>query len=158
MYTCLYLKKADSSAFIIILMQSFRLNSSIFFLYFHYSLQLGNRCIVFDQNFRCRVFTWRTCFKVLWVQKRSFWKLVCAYVCACECVRMWLQGVYLVLYICKTNKYRNTKFCTQYHTSALIIFPGFEENRKNGSGEGQTGNETGSENLKNGSNDLLQIR
>ena len=36
------------------------------------------------------------------------------YVCVC----VWLQGEYLALYISKTNKDRNTKFYTEYHTSA----------------------------------------
>ena len=34
------------------------------------------------------------------------------------CVCVWLQGEYLALYISKTNKDRNTKFYTQYQTSA----------------------------------------
>ena len=55
------------------------------------------------------------------------------------------------------NKDRNTKFYAQYQTSAWIIFPGFDENRKTGSWVGKTGNETGTEYLKNGSNDFLQI-
>ena len=66
---------------------------------------------------------------------------------------VWLQGEYLVLYIFKTNTDRNTKFYTQYKTGAYIIFSGFEENWKAGSKVGQTG----SEYLKNGSNDFLQI-
>ena len=36
------------------------------------------------KNIWCLVFIWFICFEVLWVQKRVFWKLVCAYVC------MWL--------------------------------------------------------------------
>ena len=73
------------------------------------------------------------------------------------CVCMWLQGEYLALYISKISKDRNTKFYAQYQTSAQIIFPGFDENRKTGSRVGKTGNETGTEYLKNGSNDFLQI-
>ena len=75
------------------------------------------------------------------------------------CMRAYvLQGQYLVLYISKINKDNNTKFYTQYQTNAQIIFPGFEKNRKTGSGVGQKGNETGSEYIKNGANDFLQIR
>ena len=65
-----------------------------------------------------------------------------------------LIGEYLALYISKTNKDRNTKFYTEYLTNAQIIFPSFEENRKTRSKVGLTG----SEHLKNGSNDFLQIR
>ena len=36
------------------------------------------------------------------------------HMCVCVC----LQGEYLALYISKTNKDRNTKFYTQYQTSA----------------------------------------
>ena len=75
----------------------------------------------------------------------------------CVCMCMWLQAEYLAFHIFKTNKDRNTKFYAQYQTSAKIIFPGFEENRKTGNGVGQTENETGSECLRNGSNDFLQI-
>ena len=72
------------------------------------------------------------------------------------CVCMRLQGEYLALYTSKTNNYRNNKFyASQYQTSAQIIFLDFEENRKAGNGVGQTGNETKSEYLKNGSNDFL---
>ena len=43
---------------------------------------------------------------------------VCVCVCVCVYVCVWLQGEYLALYISKTNKDRNTKFYTQYQTSA----------------------------------------
>ena len=39
---------------------------------------------------------------------------VCLSLCVCVCVRMWLQGKYLALYVSKTNKDRNTKFYIQY--------------------------------------------
>ena len=73
------------------------------------------------------------------------------------CVCAYLCEQYSALCISKTNKDRNTKFYTQYHTNAQIIFVGFDENRETGSGVGKPGNETESEYLKNGSNDFLQI-
>ena len=69
-----------------------------------------------------------------------------------------LQDGYLAFYSSKTNEDKNTKFYTQYQTSAQIIFLSFDKNWETGSGVEHTGNETGSEYLKNGSNDFLQIR
>ena len=55
-------------------------------------------------------------------------------------VCVWPQGEYSELYASKTNKNRNTQFCTEYQTSAYMTFPGFEENWKRGSGLEETGN------------------
>ena len=60
-------------------------------------------------------------------------------------------------FLSKIREDRNTQFHTQCQTNALIIFSGFQENRKTGRVIGQTGNENESEHLKNGSNDFLQI-
>ena len=60
-----------------------------------------------------------------------FLKIGTAYVCVYKGC-MWLIGEYLVLYISKINKDRNTKFYTQI--SVLIIFPGSSVNQKTGSG------------------------
>ena len=47
------------------------------------------------------------------------WKLVSAYVCVY--VRVWLCGIYPAIYIAKSNKRRNTKFCTRYQINVLIL-------------------------------------
>ena len=74
------------------------------------------------------------------------------------CMYVWLQDEYLELYISKIIKDKNTKFNTECQISVKIILLSFEENRKTGSGVGQTGNGSGSEYLINGSNDFLEIR
>ena len=76
----------------------------------------------------------------------------------CVCVYVTAKWIFSALYISKTNKNRNNKFCTQYETRPYMLVSGFEENQKTGSGIEQTGNETENEYLKNGSNDFLQIQ
>ena len=63
-----------------------------------------------------------------------------------------------MLYISKANKGRNNKIYTQYQISVYLIFPGFGESQKIGSGVRLTGNETERENLKNSCNDFLLTR
>ena len=75
--------------------------------------------------------------------------------CICVHVCMWLQGEYLALYISKTNKDTNFKFYSHCYISTKIIFPGFGESWETGSVVWETGNETGSEYVKKGSNDFL---
>ena len=91
---------------------SFSLSLSCFFFFFFFFFTsitrppLSNRSIVFSQNSPCQVFTWFICFKVPWVQKVFFWKLICAYVCTYVCV----YDIFNI-YISKSNKDRNTRFC-----------------------------------------------
>ena len=54
-------------------------------------------------------------------------------------------------HILKTNKYRNTKFHTEYHINVYIMFRVFVEDRKKTGVRG-----TGNEYLKNSTNDFLQ--
>ena len=51
---------------------------------------------------------------------------------------------------------RNIKFYSQYQINIQIIFSDFDENQKNGSGVGRTGNETRRKFLKNSSS-LLKL-
>ena len=62
-------------------------------------LPLGNGIIVFCQNFRCWVFTWFICLEIFWVQKRSFWYLVCAYVCMRVWMRVTIKWIFSALYL-----------------------------------------------------------
>ena len=73
---------------------------------------------------------------------------VLMHVCMCACAL--LCGEFSALYVYKSNKDRSTKFYTQKQKSAFL---GFERNLKIGCGVEWTG----SEYLKNGSNDFLQI-